>query len=128
MYVHSLCALQCVINSLFVHFQSDLHAHLFEVQSELILVAANWKNIGIALRLKPDVLQNIDVRYNSDPPACLPWMVMEWLMRNYDFQKFGEPTWQQLVEAVGHPAGGANTALARKIAKRHKAGGKCFAS
>ena len=44
-------------------------------------------------------------------------------MRNYDVQKFGEPTWQQLVEAVGHPAGGANMAHAEKIAKRHKAGG-----
>ena len=44
-------------------------------------------------------------------------------MRNYDVHKFGEPTWQQLVEAVGHPAGGANMAHARKIARRHKAGG-----
>ena len=44
-------------------------------------------------------------------------------MRNYDVQKFGEPTWQRLVEAVGHPAGRANMAHAEKIAKRHKAGG-----
>ena len=98
------------------------------MQSELTPVAANWRNIGIALRLKPDALQNIDVRYNGDPPACLSFMVIEWLMRNYDVQNFGEPTWQRLVEAVRHPAGGANTAQARKIAKRHKAGGVCFAS
>lgn len=44
-------------------------------------------------------------------------------MRNYDIEKFGEPTWQQLVEAVAHPAGGANMTHAKKIAKRHKAGG-----
>ena len=93
------------------------------MQSELVDVASNWKNIGIALRLKPDFLQSIDTRYSSDPRACLTWMVMEWLMRNYDVEQFGEPTWQRLVEAVGHPAGGANMAHARKIARRHKAGG-----
>ena len=42
-------------------------------------------------------------------------------MRNYNVKKFGEPTWQKLVEAVGDPAGGANAALARKIATNHKA-------
>ena len=39
-------------------------------------------------------------------------------------KRFGEPTWQWLVEVVGHPAGGANTVLAREIATRHKAGGR----
>ena len=44
-------------------------------------------------------------------------------MRNYNVEQFGEPTWKQLVEAVGHREGGANMALAREIARRHKAGG-----
>lgn len=93
------------------------------MQSELISVAAKWRSIGIALQLKPDVLQSIDTRYNGDPRACLSWMVMEWLMRNYNVEKFGEPTWQGLLEAVGHPAGGANMALTRRIAMKHKAEG-----
>lgn len=38
-------------------------------------------------------------------------------------RRFGEPTWQKLVEAVNSPAGGADTAHARGIAGRHKAGG-----
>ena len=38
-------------------------------------------------------------------------------------EKFGEPTWQWLVKAVGDPAGGANMALARDISRRHKAAG-----
>ena len=50
-------------------------------------------------------------------------MVKEWLKRNYDVGKFGEPTWRRLVEAVSSPAGGANMALARDMARRHKAGG-----
>ena len=42
---------------------------------------------------------------------------------NYNVKKFGEPTWQWLVEAVRDPAGGANMSLARDIARRHKARG-----
>ena len=89
--------------------------------SELTSVAANWKGIGSALRLKPNVLEKIDRQHSGDPTNCLSSMVTEWLKRNYKVDKFGEPTWQVLVEAVGHPAGGANTALAREIARRHKA-------
>ena len=102
-------------------FISDLGDDLFDVQSELNEVAANWRSIGIALRLKPDFLRNIETRYSSDARTCLTWMLMEWLMRNYNVERFGEPTWQQIVEAVGHPAGGANMALAREIARKHKA-------
>ena len=102
------------------HFIADLGDDLFDVQSELNEVAANWRSIGIALRLKPDFLQNIEARYSNEPRTCLTWILMEWLMRNYNVERFGEPTWQQLVEAVGHPAGGANMALARNIARRHK--------
>ena len=104
-------------------FISDLDDDLFDVQSELIPVTAKWRNIGTALRLKSDVLESIQAGSGSDPPACLASMVTEWLKRNYNVKRFGEPTWQKLVEAVGHPAGGANKAVARDIARRHKAGG-----
>ena len=96
---------------------------LFEVQSELLSVATNWRSIGVALGLKPNFMQKIDTQYSGDSHVCLLWVVMEWLMRNYNVEKFGEPTWQRLVEAVGHPAGGDNMALARKVAMRHKTGG-----
>ena len=102
---------------------ADLDDDLFDVQSELIPVSAKWRNIGTALRLKSDVLESIQAASGSDPPACLGSMVTEWLKKNYNVKRFGEPTWQKLVEAVGHPAGGANMATARDIARRHKAGG-----
>jgi len=52
------------------------------------------------------------------PPA---WggVVREWLKRNYNVGKFGEPTWRKLVEVVGSPVGGNNLKLAMKIAKEH---------
>ena len=102
----------------------DASDDLFDVKSELTLVSANWKDIGIALRLSPDILDRIQAGNSGDLIACLTSTVTEWLKRNYNVKKFGEPTWQRLVEVVGHPAGGANKALARDMARRHKAEGK----
>ena len=47
-------------------------------------------------------------------------MLTEWLKGNYNVKRFGEPTWQWLVDAVGDPAGGEYMGLARDIASRHK--------
>ena len=68
-------------------------------------------------------MDGIKAENSGDPPACLSSTVTEWLNRNYNVKRFGEPTWQVLVKAVGDPAGGANMALARDMATRHKAGG-----
>jgi len=102
---------------------SDVNDDVFDVKKELITVAARWMHIGTALRLQFDTLDNIETRCSNDPHQGLDLMVKEWLKRNYNVGKFGEPTWQKLVEAVVSTAGGANTALARDIAGRHKAGG-----
>ena len=93
------------------------------MKRELTPVSAKWKSIGIALRLNPNALDGIQVGNSGDPTACLTLTVTEWLNRNYNVKKFGEPTWQMLVKVVGDPAGGANMALARDIARRHKAQG-----
>ena len=93
------------------------------MQSELIPVAAKWRSIGNALRLKHGVLENIHTKHSGNPDECLLNVVTEWLKRNYNMEKFGEPTWQWLVKAVDHPAGGANKALALEIATRHKVEG-----
>jgi len=93
------------------------------VLKELSPISTKWNSIGIALRLKSDTLDVIRASNIGDPHSCLTSMVKEWLKRNYDVRKFGEPTWHRLVEAVSSPAGGANMALARDMARRHKAGG-----
>ena len=90
---------------------------------ELTPVVAKWRSIGIALRLKPNILDGIETRHNGDPPACLESTMTEWLNRNYNVKRFGEPTWRKLVEVVAHPNGGANMALARDMAKKYKAEG-----
>ena len=93
------------------------------IKRELLPVSERWLNIGIALRLKISILDHIQARNIGDPSACLTSMVTHWLERKYNVVRFGKPTWQRLVEAVAHRAGGANIALAREIARRHKAEG-----
>ena len=104
-------------------FHSDLGDEHVDVRRELIPVAAKWRNIGSCLGLKPDTLDSIDKRNSGNPTACLMSVVTEWLKRNYNMEKFGEPTWQQLVRAVADPAGGANKGVAKDMATKHKAGG-----
>ena len=101
---------------------TELKADLFDVRKELIPVSAKWKSIGFALRLDPNTIDSIQAT-NSDTSSCLTGVLTEWLKRNYIPKTCREPTWRWLVEAVGDPAGGANMALARAIAGRHKAQG-----
>ena len=97
--------------------------HLFDVKRELTPVSADWKSIGIALRLPTAILNRIYVENSGRPSDCLTSMVTEWLKRNYKVENFGPPTWHWLVQVVGDQAGGGDMALARKIARRHKARG-----
>ena len=108
------------MNVSMIILSSDLNNHTFEVMKELNPVTARWKAVGIALGLKPD---SLDTAQGGEPHQYLTLMVTEWLKRNYNVKKFGEPTWRKLVEAVDSPAGGSNTALSVDRARRHKAGG-----
>ena len=91
---------------------------LFDVNSELQPVAARWKHFGLALRLNPDKLDEIE-KDNRDSGDCLTKVLTLWLKKNYNTERFGEPSWELLARAAGNPAGGNDSALAAKIAERH---------
>ena len=90
------------------------------MKSELLGVAAKWRGIGGGLRLRAAVLDTIQEANQGDPEECLSRVVLEWLRKNYNTERFGEPTWQGLVEVVATPAGGNNNDLAAKIASKHQ--------
>ena len=95
---------------------------LFDVYTELLNVAHNWRGVGRALRLHPDLLNRIGADH-SDVTSCLEGVLTEWLKREYDTTRFGLPSWELLVAAVAHPAGGKNHALAEQIADKHNGKG-----
>ena len=85
----------------------------------MISVADSWKAIGRGLRIDNGRLRTIQANYPRDSEECLSEMLICWLKRNYNVERFGEPTWRAVVKVVAHPAGGGNPALALSIAEQH---------
>ena len=93
---------------------------LDEIIKYLKDIMANYFTLGTALKLRHATMNTIRMR-KLDPPEALLEVINEWLSKNYNFEKFGKPTWKALVEAVASPMGGNNTGLALKIAEDHPA-------
>ena len=91
----------------------------FDILTEMMPVASSWKAIGRGLRIDPGRLDVIQENNSGKPKECLSDMLNCWLNRNYNVERFGEPTWQAVVKVVAHPAAGDNCALALNIAKQH---------
>ena len=87
---------------------------LYDVKTKVLPVAKRWKHIGLALRLDPNKLDELE-RDKGNCEDCLTEVLILWLKRNYNTERFGEPSWEMLARAVGHRSGGNNPALAREI-------------
>ena len=92
---------------------------LFDVKRELQPVAGRWKHIGLALRLDPHQLNKIKRENQDDLDDCLTEMLTLWLEKNYNTERFGEPSWELLAAAVGDPAGGNDSTLGKEITRKH---------
>ena len=82
-------------------------------------MASSWKAIGIGLRIGFGRLKTIQEDKAGNSRACLSEMLTCWLLRNYNVERFGEPTWRAVVKVVADPAAGDNYALALNIAGKH---------
>ena len=52
---------------------------------------------------------------HHDSDDYLTEILILWLHKNYNTEIFGEPSWELLAKAVGHPTGGNDSALAELI-------------
>ena len=95
-----------------------------DIMDELKNVLAHYYKIGKRLNLPKDKLKEIR-GHNSSEADAMNMVIVEWLRKNYDADRFGPPTWKALVDAVKHRAGGNNRAEAERIASRHKKSGRC---
>ena len=100
------------------HFLIGQDDH-FDILTEMMPIASSWKAIGRGLRIDPGRLNTIQESYPGKPQECLSEMLTCWLNRNYNVERFGEPTWRAVVKVVAHPAAGDNYAMALSIAKQH---------
>ncbi len=92
---------------------------MFDVIEALSPVAAKWKAIGTALRIRRNKLDEFESTHKGDVQDCLADTVAEYVRMGYDTKKHGEPTWLKIIKAVEHSAGGNNKAHAIAIAKDH---------
>ena len=92
---------------------------LLDVLEEMMPVVNSWKAIGRGLRIDSGHLEMIQKDNLGNSKECLSEMLTCWLKRNYNVERFGEPTWRGVVKVVARPAAGDNHALALTIAKQH---------
>ena len=92
------------------------------VYEKLITIKAKYYELGIMLGLRPGDL--VAIRRGNDIDLAFTEILLMWLRQSYDVHEYGPPTWRNLVEAVDHPAGGNNHALAMSIADKHSNTGK----
>ena len=87
--------------------------HLVDVKRELCPFA-RWKVLGLNLGLSPEILEVIenDYRWTDDQLGAV---LLQWLKRNYDLNKYKLPSWEQLAEAVKP----IDSSLALAIKDRH---------
>ena len=106
----------CLTNQ--IHFGPG-EDDLADVLDAVLDMAAEWKSLGAALRIRHGELEAFFKKNHTDPNGCLIDVLLAWLKLNYDTKKFGQPSWRVLCQAIQKPAGGNNPALARKIAEKH---------
>ena len=74
----------------------------------------NWYDLGLNFRLSPDSLDMIEEDHRSTKKR-LQAVLLQWLRKGYNIQKYGLPSWAALADAVKP----INHALAMTIKDRH---------
>ena len=63
-------------------------------------LAAMWPILATNLGLPGGTRDTIKGNHPGDNMMCLYDTISEWLRWNYDFKKFGKPSWRKLAKAV----------------------------
>ena len=65
---------------------------LFDVETEVIDIASRWEPFGRALHIPPARLSSIKAEPGSTPESCLSSTLSDFLKKNYEWKKYGEPS------------------------------------
>ena len=97
---------------------------LTDIMEEVVDIKSMCFALGRSLRLRNDDLETIHKKYpnESDHEQALNDVLLLWLKKEYNVERFGPPTWRMLVEAVNKKTGGNNYELAKQIAQNHQIG------
>ena len=96
---------------------------VFDMMTALVNLFHKWKEIGTALGLRIYILEIIEAKCRTNVRLALQEVMVEFLRKNYNCDRFGDPSWKSLAKAVAHPVGGADVTIAIEIASAHPAKG-----
>ena len=92
---------------------------VYDVNDEVFSISRKWMYLARWFKLPHSTVSRIGRKHDCNPDNCLFDVLQEWLGTAKDDQRHGHPSWQVLVKAVAHPAGGNNRALAEAIAQKY---------
>ena len=98
------------------NFLADRDDDFTEVVDSVQRLAAKWPRLAPRLHLKGATIEVIKKNNPRDAQGGLHDTITEWLNMNYNFKRFGVPSWRTLVYAVK----GLDNALAHEIARNHR--------
>ena len=58
--------------------------------------------MGCSLHIRQNKLEEIEANYQHNSSEQIYQVVLEWLKRNYNVERFGEPSWRKLAETVAN--------------------------
>ena len=102
--------------SLSFPYSADRNDDFIEVVDSVQRLAASWSKLALYIHVKSDAIKTIEQNHPRDAQQCLLESIMEWLKKNYNFERFGPPSWRMLVRAVKR----LDNALAHDIADAHR--------
>ena len=79
-------------------------------------LASKWEQLSGFLGLKISIISRIRSNKAGDCLGCWNDALMEWITRNYNTEKFGEPSWKTLLRAVA----AVNRLQFKKLAAEHQ--------
>ena len=103
---------------MFFHYLVDVIA-LADILKEAYDIHCAWKKVFLVLHVSPPELDCIESTYCSDPFKAMERAARLWLIKAYNVEKYGHPSWRKLVEAICDEAGGNDSMLALIIARNH---------
>ena len=89
-----------------------------DVREEVFSIKSAYYNLGFSLRLEDSDLKWIRKNCTGEEDALTDVLLL-WLRKQYNVERFGPPTWRMLVEAVDKESGGNDHELAKRIALKH---------
>ena len=83
-------------------------------------LAPKWQHLSGLLGLPIKTIRTIRESYPNDSETSWSEALMQWIMQEYNTEKYGSPSWRLLLKAVSR----VDETLFDKLAKEHKLEGK----